>query len=46
MLNNAQGYNSQKKKVARTDESHEVSSRKTVCSSSGNETDPLLNAWW
>lgn len=44
MLNNAQGYNSQK--VARTDESHEVSSRKTVCSGSGNETDRLLNAWW
>lgn len=43
MLNNAQGYNSQK--VARTDESHEVSSRKTVCSSSSSETDPLLNTW-
>lgn len=43
MLNNAQGYNSQN--IARTNESHEVSSRKTICSSSGSETGPLLNAW-
>lgn len=43
MLNNAQGYTSQK--VARTDGSQEVRSRKTVCSSSGSETDPLLSAW-